>query len=398
MYGVDFGKPSKACKTRERSVNWSERDKLLAVQLIIDRENELYGPVLGIIKKKAWVCLTDMFNAEADEYRTSEQLKKCFENLRSNARRYLDGEMKSKTPTPSIQVLMEKMAGSPTGFSMKIPVDIDATSNSQDTIPVSIWAGNTDIVKVEVPDCDGSSSPHPLRSEESDSRSNMDEDMTSPSLIKGVPGPSNDLVDQQKNTRSPVPFARNTPTYNPHTNSPSLYVPHTNNQTIFVPQINNHNVLIPHTASQNAFVPHTNIQTTLVPHTNTQHINDHPSLQQRSASHHSNTPNTNTRSTPSQLTNGQHTSNQTSNNPNTTDQHASNPITFESYTHKSKGKKRMIEDDLIDCELERCKLEQEKLRLDIEYMAQKRSEEQSLYKLNMEVLELKRRCLQKQLG
>ncbi|WAR12124.1 hypothetical protein MAR_026304 [Mya arenaria] len=131
MYGVDFGKPSKACKTRERSVNWSERDKLLAVQLIIDRENELYGPVLGIIKKKAWVCLTDMFNA------------------------YLDGEMKSKTPTPSIQVLMEKMAGSPTGFSMKIP----------DTIPVSIWAGNTDIVKVEVPDCDGSSSPHPLRSE-----------------------------------------------------------------------------------------------------------------------------------------------------------------------------------------------------------------------------------------
>ncbi|WAR12109.1 hypothetical protein MAR_026289 [Mya arenaria] len=167
MYGVDFGKPSKACKTRERSVNWSERDKLLAVQLIIDRENELYGPVLGIIKKKAWVCLTDMFNAEADEYRTT--------------RRYLDGEMKSKTPTPSIQVLMEKMAGSPTGFSMKIP----------DTIPVSIWAGNTDIVKVEVPDCDGSSSPHPLRSEESDSRSNMDEDMTSPSLIKGVPGTSN---------------------------------------------------------------------------------------------------------------------------------------------------------------------------------------------------------------
>jgi len=57
-----------ACLSRNRSCNWSERDKILAAQLILDRDEELYGKVKGpgektTSKRQLWDQVQTQFNA-----------------------------------------------------------------------------------------------------------------------------------------------------------------------------------------------------------------------------------------------------------------------------------------------------------------------------------------------
>lgn len=65
--------------------------------------------------------------------------------------------------------------------------------------------------------------------------------------------------------------------------------------------------------------------------------------------------------------------------------------------HKKKGKKRTLEDILIECEIRRAKSENEKLRLEIDLIKEKRSEEKEIAKLKLEILNLKKQCLLKEI-
>lgn len=51
---------------RQRSSNWSERDKLLAIQLVLEKEEELYGLCKGKytnrMKQDSWLNVAEEFN------------------------------------------------------------------------------------------------------------------------------------------------------------------------------------------------------------------------------------------------------------------------------------------------------------------------------------------------
>ncbi|KAH3876503.1 hypothetical protein DPMN_000348 [Dreissena polymorpha] len=111
--GVSILYPRKA-----RSANWTEREKMLLVQTILEHEEDLFSRHNGGASRdldsrhKSWADLQELLNQQLDVPRSVDQIKKAFENIKCRAKLKVDvysdenGDNQCKNTAPSVQLIV----------------------------------------------------------------------------------------------------------------------------------------------------------------------------------------------------------------------------------------------------------------------------------------------------
>ncbi|KAL3881753.1 hypothetical protein ACJMK2_028148 [Sinanodonta woodiana] len=108
----------------KRSGNWNEKEKIILVQKVLEKENIIFGKLKGCggvggvthsDKERAWVEVTEAVNAISSEPRTVHQCRKQYDNIKQRAKEKLHeikmpqtgGGPKPSDPPLSQQILLE---------------------------------------------------------------------------------------------------------------------------------------------------------------------------------------------------------------------------------------------------------------------------------------------------